>query len=128
MSAAGIHIRVAPEGFRTCTLVVTSNVRQAPGAVPCTNSRPAFGNAIAADTAPAERKKSRRFMAHLFDQNFLFEFLANQKFTPDSARMQSGRLVSPSRATEPFSVDGSPTLRSKNGVLESLDRPHHMPG
>ncbi len=61
-SAAGIHIRVVPEGFRTCTLVVTSNVRQASGAVPSTNIRPAFGNAIAADTTPAERRKSRRFI------------------------------------------------------------------
>src|SRR5579863_3279147 len=61
-SAAGIHIRVVPEGLRTCALVVTSNVRQASGAVPFANSRPAFGNAIAADATPAERRKSRRFI------------------------------------------------------------------
>lgn len=47
---------------RTCTLVVTSNVRQVSGAVPSANILPAFGNAIVADTTPADRRKSRRFM------------------------------------------------------------------
>src|SRR5208337_2924857 len=62
MSAAGSHTRVVPEDFRTSTRVVTSNVRQLPDVAPCANRRPVFGNARPADTTPADRRKSRRFI------------------------------------------------------------------
>src|SRR3984893_5609507 len=92
-SAAGIHIRVVPEGFRTCTFVVTSNVRQASGDVSCANSRLAFGKAIAADTTPAERRKSRRFIEPPLRPEFFWDFMVNREFTPDSGGMQCTSLA-----------------------------------
>jgi hypothetical protein len=66
MSAAGNHTRVGPEGLKTSTRVVTSNVRQPLEAASSENRRPALGNARLADTMPADRRKSRRFMVPSF--------------------------------------------------------------
>ncbi len=62
MSAVGTHMRVAPEDFRTSTCVVTSNVRQLLDAMLCPNRRPVLEKARPADTAAADRTKSRRFI------------------------------------------------------------------
>ena len=66
MRAAGSHTRVAPEEVRTSTRVVSSNVRQPLGSVSA-NKRAVFGSARLADTMPAERIKSRRFMGYPFN-------------------------------------------------------------
>ena len=62
MRAAGIHTRVAPEVVRTSTRVVSSNERHLYGASLSANKRAVWGNARLADAAPAERRKSRRFI------------------------------------------------------------------
>src|ERR1700682_1388523 len=62
MSAAGSQTRVGPDGFSTSTRVVTSNVRQASDPASSANIRAVFGNARLADTTPAVRRKSRRFI------------------------------------------------------------------
>jgi hypothetical protein len=56
ISGAGNHTRVGPEAFRISTRVLTSNVRQPPGVE-------ALANAKLADAAPADLRKSRRFIA-----------------------------------------------------------------
>src|SRR5271155_4600484 len=65
MSAAGTHMRVVPEGFKTSTRVVTSNVRQPLGATSMAKSESGFSNGRPADTIPADQRKSRRFMCPL---------------------------------------------------------------
>jgi hypothetical protein len=65
MSAAGTHIRVVPEGFKTSTRVVTSKVRQPVGATSMAKSESAFSKGRLADTIPADQRKSRRFMCLL---------------------------------------------------------------
>src|SRR5688572_154360 len=61
MSGRGSHTRVAPAGFSTSTLVVTSNVRQ-PAASAAASTRAARGSDRAAVAAPAVWRKCRRFM------------------------------------------------------------------
>ena len=62
MSAAGSHTRVAPEDFRISTRVVTSNVRQPSDVRSLQAGAPSLESARLADTAPADRRKSRRFI------------------------------------------------------------------
>src|ERR1700722_7363648 len=88
MIAAGTQMRVIPESFRTSTRVVTSKVRQSLDVGSCANSRTAFGSARLADAMLVERRKSRRFMSYLYNQNCPFDFLADSQCTPDSARKQ----------------------------------------
>ena len=64
-SAAGSHTRVTPEGFRTSTSVVTSNVRQAPPDPASAHARARFGIARLAETTPVDCRNLRRFMSHL---------------------------------------------------------------
>src|SRR5271154_6003781 len=70
MSAAGTHMRVVPEGFKTSTRVVTSNVRQPVGATSMAKSERACSNGRPADTIPADQRKSRRFMCALHGSEF----------------------------------------------------------
>src|ERR1700720_1394798 len=62
MSGAGSQIRVVPDGLRTSTRVVTSNVRQCSTAASLAKIRPAFANARLAEKAPVDFRKSRRFI------------------------------------------------------------------
>jgi hypothetical protein len=62
MSAAGTHMRVAPEDFRTSTRVVTSKVRQLLEAMLSAKRRPVLGSRRLAETTLAEDRKSRRFI------------------------------------------------------------------
>jgi hypothetical protein len=71
---------VGPEGFATSTRVVTSNVRHSPVGTPSANRRLVPGNARLADTAPAARRKSRRFMVPPLGADKLSE--TNPYFTP----------------------------------------------
>ena len=64
-SAAGSHTRVAPEGLRTSTSVVTSNVRQVPPDPASAQARARFGIARLAETTPVDCRNLRRFMSHL---------------------------------------------------------------
>src|SRR5277367_3908047 len=66
MRAAGSHTRVAEGEVRASTRVVTSNVRQLPGAALSANKRIFPGIARLADAMPAERRKSRRFIRTSF--------------------------------------------------------------
>src|SRR5580658_1786066 len=70
MSAAGTHMRVVPEGFKTSTRVVTSNVRQPLGVTSMAKSESARSNGRLADTIPADQRKSRRFMCALHGSEF----------------------------------------------------------
>src|ERR1700730_1966749 len=67
MSAAGSHTRVAPEDSSISTRVFTSNVRQPPDVASSASKHSVFVNARLADIAPADRRKSRRFI----EQNFM---------------------------------------------------------
>src|SRR3981081_1867926 len=62
MTPAGSQTRVGPDGFSTSTRVVPSKVRPASGQAYTATIPPAFGNARLADTTPAVRRKSRRFI------------------------------------------------------------------
>src|SRR6266496_1166499 len=65
-------MRVVPEGFSTSTCVVTSKLRQSPGAAALRASGRHFpfpkGKARAAENAPVEERKSRRFMVVSWDR------------------------------------------------------------
>src|SRR6266853_3402248 len=66
MRAAGNQTRVAAGEVRASTRVVTSKVRQTPGATLPANKRVVPGIARFADAIPAERRKSRRFIRASF--------------------------------------------------------------
>jgi hypothetical protein len=70
ISGAGTHTRVASEDFRTSTRVVTSNVRQLAERASSANKHLAFENPKLVATAPALRRKCRRFTEQSFQNSF----------------------------------------------------------
>src|SRR5580698_566260 len=78
MSGAGSQMRVVPEGLRTSTRVVTSNVRHGSTALPRAKGRPTFGNARLAAKTDVDRRKSRRFMLPSFAKRNLLLLAARR--------------------------------------------------
>src|ERR1700677_1514335 len=78
MSGAGSQMRVVPEGLRTSTRVVTSNVRHWSTALPRAKRRSTFGNARLAEKTPVDHRKSRRFILQLLAPGILFLLAARR--------------------------------------------------
>ena len=88
-SAAGTQMRVTPELFKTSTWVFTSKVRQATSLGSSRKRRLVCGREKPAETKPAERRKSRRFIITLICP--YLGFSTKPQNTPDFAGVQIAR-------------------------------------
>ncbi len=70
MSGTGSQMRVVPEGLRTWTRVLTSNLRHWSTVASLAKIRPGFANARLAEKIPVDRRKSRRLIFHPSNREF----------------------------------------------------------
>src|SRR5437870_8995271 len=116
MSAAGSQMRVVPEGLRSSTRVVKSKVCQPAGIGPSASRYLVPGNAKPADTMPAERRKSRRFIASPLARLLYCRLAGATQSTLDSASVQSALCEAPLSAQALFPYNATRAAVLLEGV------------